>query len=150
MPRKNLNAAVTDFGQSVGLLLRRFRAASAPHEFSWTEAAVMTRLATDGPSTTADLARAESVKPQSMGATVATLEEMGIVERKPHPTDGRQVNIVLTAKGATVRKNAKDARWAWLTHAISQLDEEERETLFAASAIIKRLANSAPPSSTPH
>ncbi len=58
----------------------------------------MARLAKDGPATTADLARAESMKPQSMGTTIAALEEMGIVERKPHPTDGRQMNIELTAK----------------------------------------------------
>ena len=68
---------------------------------------VMRRLDTDGPATTADLARAEGVKPQSMGATIAALEEKGIVERKPHPTDGRQMNIALTAKGATVRKDAR-------------------------------------------
>jgi DNA-binding MarR family transcriptional regulator len=142
MPRKTLDSAVTDFGRAIGLLMRRLRAASASHDLSWTEAAVMARLATDGPATTADLARAEAVKPQSMGTTIAALEEMGIVERKPHPTDGRQVNIELTAKGAAVRKSAKDARWTWLAHAIAQLEEQERETLFAAGEIIKRLAES--------
>ena len=80
------------------------------------------------------------MKPQSMGTTVAALEEMGIVERKPHPTDGRQVNIELTAKGAAMRKSAKDAKRTWLVEAIAQLDEQERETLFKAGEIIKRLA----------
>jgi DNA-binding MarR family transcriptional regulator len=65
---------------------------------------------------------------------------MGIVERKPHPTDGRQVNIQLTAKGAAMRKSAKDAKLAWLMQTIGQLDERERETLFKAGEIIKRLA----------
>jgi len=142
MPRKNLDTAVTDFGHAIWLLVRRVRAASASHDLSWTEAAVMSRLATDGPATTADLARAEGMKPQSMGTTIAALEEIGIVERKPHPTDGRQVNIELTAKGAAVRKSAKDARWTWLAQAIAQLDEQERETLFAAGEIIKRLVES--------
>ena len=62
-----------------------------------------------------------------------------MVERKPHPTDGRQVNIELTAKGAAVRKSARDAKRTWLAQAISQLDEQEQETLFAAGEIIKRL-----------
>ena len=140
MLRKTFDTAVTDFAQAVGLLVRRVRAASASHELSWTESLVMARLAKDGPATTADLARAEGMKPQSMGATVAALEEMGIVERKPHPTDGRQVNIELTAKGAAMRKSAKDAKRTWLAEAISQLDEQERETLFKAGEIIKRLA----------
>ena len=75
-----------------------------------------------------------------MGTTIAALEEMGIVERKPHPTDGRQVNIALTAKGAAMRKCAKDTKLAWLAEAIAQLDEQERETLFKAGEIIMRLA----------
>ena len=107
MPRKTLEVAVIDFTQAIGLLVRRVRAAAASHELSLTEAAVMARLARDGPATTADLARAEGMKPQSMGATIAALEERGMVERKPHPTDGRQVNIELTAKGAAVRKSVR-------------------------------------------
>jgi DNA-binding MarR family transcriptional regulator len=139
MSRKTLEIDVVDFTQSIGLLVRRVRAAAASHELSLTESAVMSRLEREGPATTADLARAEGVKPQSMGATVAALEEMGIVQRKPHPTDGRQVNIELTAKGAAVRKSARDAKRTWLAQAMLQLDEQERETLFAAGRIIKRL-----------
>lgn len=140
MPRKPLELAVIDLTQAIGLLVRRVRAAAASHELSLTESAVMKRLATDGPATTADLARAESMKPQSMGATIAALEEMCMVERKPHPTDGRQVNIELTAKGAAIQKSAREAKRTWLAQAIAQLDEEERETLFKAGEIIKRLA----------
>ena len=140
MPRKNLNDSAIDLIQSLGLLTRRVRAAAGSHELSLTEAAVMGRLAKDGPATTADLARAEGMKPQSMGTTIAVLEEMGMVERKPHPTDGRQVNIGLTAKGAAVRQSVKDAKRTWLSQAIAQLDERERETLFKAGEIIKRLA----------
>ncbi len=133
------DASIADFVHAVGLLIRRVRAAAAAHELSWSEAAVLGRLAQDGPATTADLARAEAVRPQSMGATVAALEERGLVERKPHPTDGRQVNIVLTAKGAAVRKSSKDAKLTWLAQAIAGLDDKDRETLFAAGEIIKRL-----------
>ena len=139
MPRKTFDIAVIDFTQSIGLLVRRVRAASASHELSLTESAVMARLAKEGPATTADLARAEGMKPQSMGATIAALEVLGLVERKPHPTDGRQMNIELTAKGAAVRKSARDAKRTWVAQAIAQLDEQERETLFAAGEIIKRL-----------
>jgi DNA-binding MarR family transcriptional regulator len=140
MPRKTFENAVIDFGHAIGLLVRRMRAAAASHELSLSEAAVMSRLANGEPVTTADLARAESVKPQSMGATIAALEEMGLVERKPHPTDGRQVNIALTSKGAAVRKSSKEAKRTWLAQAIARLDEEEQATLFAAGEIIQRLA----------
>ena len=139
MPRKSFEAAVADLIQAVGLLVRRIRAAAASHELSMTESAVMARLAKSGPATIADLARAESMKPQSMGTTVAALEEMGMVERKPHPTDGRQINVQLTAKGTAVRNTAKDAKRAWLAQAMRQLDAQEQETLFRAAEIIKQL-----------
>jgi DNA-binding MarR family transcriptional regulator len=141
-PAKQLDNAVIDLTQAIGLLLRRVRAATASEALSWTESLVMARLAKDGPATTADLARAEGMKPQSMGTTVAALEKLGIVARKPHPTDGRQVNIELTAKGAALRKSTKDAKLTWLVQAIAQLDAEQQQTLFAAGAIIKRLAES--------
>ena len=145
MPRKTFDTSVSDFAQAIGLLLRRLRAASASHDLSWTETAVMGRLAKEGPATTAELARAEGIKPQSMGTTIATLEELGFVQRKPHPTDGRQSNIELTARGVAVRNKRKDARSKWLAEAIAALDEDEQETLFAAGEIIDRLAKTAPP-----
>jgi DNA-binding MarR family transcriptional regulator len=143
MPRKTLEVEVIDLIHAVGLLVRRVRAAAASHELSLTESAVMGRLAKDGPATTADLARAEGVKPQSMGTTIAALEEMGMVERKPHPTDGRQVNIDLTFKGVAVRKDTRDAKRTWLAQAIAQLDDKDRETLFEAGEIIRRLVQMA-------
>jgi DNA-binding MarR family transcriptional regulator len=135
--------AVNDFAQAIGLLVRRIRAAStAGHDLSWTESSVMARLAKEGPTTTAVLARMEGVKPQSMGTVVAALEEKGFIERRPHPTDGRQMNIQLTAEGEAVRRSAKDARRTWLAQAIARLDDEERKALFAAGEIITRLVES--------
>lgn len=140
MARKPLDSSVIDLTQSIGMIVRRIRAAAASHELSLTESAVMARLDRDGPATIADLARAERIKPQSMGAAIASLEELGMVERKPHPTDGRQFHIVLTAKGLSVRNSTKDAKRTWLAQAITQLNDEERETLFKAGAILRRLA----------
>jgi len=137
--KKNFETAVGELTQSIGLLVRRVRAAAASHELSLSESAVLGRLERQGPATTAELARAESVKPQSMGATIAALEERGLVERKPHPTDGRQLNIALTAQGAAIRNSVREAKRTWLAEAMSQLDEEEREILFRAGDIIRRL-----------
>src|SRR5579863_7530418 len=95
---------IADFTQAVGMFVRRLRTAAAAHELSLTEASVLGRLVRDGAATTAELARAEGIKPQSMGTTIAALEELGLVARRAHPTDGRQVNIEVTAKGMAMRK----------------------------------------------
>src|ERR1700755_1513965 len=123
MAKKSLETATADLVQAIGLLVRRVRAAAGVQEVSWSQTSVMKRLGTNGPATIAELARAESVKPQSMGTTVAALEQMELVERKSHPTDGRQMNIELTAKGAAQLKQTGDAKRAWILQAIAQLDE---------------------------
>src|SRR6185503_15525220 len=112
MPRTR-DLDVSDLARTLGRLVRHMRAAAAQHELSLTESAVLARLGRDGPATTAELARAEGMRPQSMSAAVATLEERGLVERKPHPSDGRQLNIALTDKGAEVRSSTKDLKRAW-------------------------------------
>jgi DNA-binding MarR family transcriptional regulator len=141
MARKTQEDAATELALALGLLLRRMRSAAPAesHELSWTQKAVMVRLDGEGPATIAELARAEGVKPQSMGATVAALEEMGIVERKPHPTDGRQANVALTTKGARVRKDTRIAKQTWLAQSITKLDAAEQKKLPALTALIKRL-----------
>jgi DNA-binding MarR family transcriptional regulator len=133
--------AVADLTNAIGLLLRRMRTVAASDELSFTETAVLARLEMDGPMTIADLARAESVKPQSMGTTIAALEAEGLVGRKPHPTDGRQMNTFLTSKGIFVRHNRMNAKHAWLMQAVGQLSEKDQETLFKACEIIKRLSD---------
>lgn len=139
MGRKAFEAAVVDLSHSIGMLVRRARAVASTEELSWTETAVLRRLAVGGAATTAELARMQQMKPQSMRTVVASLEEMGMVERRAHATDGRQVNLELTAKGMTAQKRAGDAKQTWLAQAVSRLDAEERETLFEAGRILKKL-----------
>ena len=140
----SLDAEIPNLMMAIGLLRRRARAAVSSRDLSWTQTTVLARLDRDGPATTADLARAERMKPQSMGSTVAALERLGLVARKPHPTDGRQLIVALTAKGAALRKKASDEKRTWLAQAVARLSREERKTLFAAGEIIKRLAESDP------
>lgn len=132
---------IAELALALGLLVRRIRAAapSELRELSWTQKAVLARLERQGPATTAELARAEGVRPQSMGAAVAALLELGFVEKKPHPTDGRQFHLQLTRRGAAMRRAATSAKHTWLAQAIAKLDKRERATLFAAGDVIRRL-----------
>lgn len=135
----SLETAVAELSLAIGQLLRRVRAASNPDELTWSQTVALARLAKAGPMTTADLARAESVKPQSMGATLAELEREGLVERHPHPTDGRQVLFALTGEGVEARRKRSAAKQKWLLAAMARLDPAERQTLMSAVALIKRL-----------
>jgi DNA-binding MarR family transcriptional regulator len=135
----SLEATVTELSLAVGLLLRRLRAESNPDQLTWSQTAALSRLEEAGAMTTADLARAESVKPQSMGATLAELEREHLVERRPHPTDGRQVLFALTGDGVEARRKRSAAKQRWLLAAMAKLDPREQRTLMSAAALIKRL-----------
>ncbi len=130
---------VTELSLAIGQVLRRLRAESNPDGLTWSQTAALARLERVGAMTTADLARAESVKPQSMGATLAELEREFLVERRPHPTDGRQVLFALTREGVAARRKRSAAKQQWLLAAISKLDPAEQRTLMSTVALIKRL-----------
>jgi DNA-binding MarR family transcriptional regulator len=141
MPRKSQESLAGELLIAVGGLIRRIRALAPPESQSltWTQQSVLWRLEKDGPATIAALARAENLKPQSMGTAIAGLESAGLVERKAHPTDGRQVNIRLTASGLSLRKTTKDAKQDWLAQAIAKLDKRDQAALETACGAMRRL-----------
>jgi DNA-binding MarR family transcriptional regulator len=135
-------SAVAELSLAIGQLVRRLRVEANPGELTWSQIATLARLDNAGAMTTADLARSEFVKPQSMGTTLADLEQAGLVQRRPHPTDGRQVLFALTAEGTEARRQRNLAKREWLLAAMARLDPAEQQTLLVAAALIKRLAES--------
>src|SRR5260370_39181461 len=97
----------------------------------------------EGPATVTTLACAEGVRPQSMGATVSTLEAAGFVSRAPAPTDGRQTMLSLTTACREWIKASRAAREDWLFRAIrTTLTPEEQEQLAATVELLNRLVDS--------
>ncbi|MZD03886.1 MarR family transcriptional regulator [Streptomyces sp. SID5785] len=129
-----------DLAGAVGRLARRMRTASPDSLLTPTQRTVMARLDREGPATTAALARAEYVRPQSMRLTVGALEERGFVSRAPDPDDGRQSVVSVTDAGREVLASVRAAKQSWLARTLdSELDAAERRTLAEAIALLERL-----------
>jgi DNA-binding MarR family transcriptional regulator len=129
-----------EFRVVLGKLKRRLREHANKGDLSLSQMAVLGYLDREGPSTVTALARAEGVRPQSMGATVAALEEAGLVSGAPHPADGRQIMLSLTATAREWIKASRAAREDWLSQAIrSHLSPAEQEDLAKAAALLRRL-----------
>jgi DNA-binding MarR family transcriptional regulator len=60
---------------------------------------VLSVLAREPGASGADLARGSNTTPQAMNGVLATLEREGLVERHPHPTHGRILQVELTSEG---------------------------------------------------
>ena len=69
------------------------------HELSGAQYAVLSVLARDEPLSGADLARASNTSPQAMNGVLSGMQRDGLIERRPHPTHGRILEVVLSDEG---------------------------------------------------
>jgi DNA-binding MarR family transcriptional regulator len=118
----------------------RIRAHGAHNDLTLSQTSVVLRLEKDGPTTVSGLARAEGMRPQSMSAVVAPLQESGLTRGVPDPSDGRQTLISLTPKCLKWLQQGRAARQDWIATTISQkLSVHEQEKLQQALKLIARL-----------
>jgi DNA-binding MarR family transcriptional regulator len=135
-------ALARDLHVLLGQLRRKLQEQTHLGDYSWSQTSTVLRLERDGPATVSALARAEGVRPQSMGATVATLEASGLVSGSPDPADRRQTILSLTDACRKLIRAKRAAKEDWLLHAIhTQLSPEEQGKLAVALELLKRLAD---------
>ncbi len=124
----------------IGKLKRRLRQQADVGELTGSQIAVLGRLEREGPSTVTTLARAEGMRPQSMGAVISALEGGGHVSGAPDPNDGRQTILSLTPACRERIRAGRAARQDWLLRAIqTNLAPAEQDELARAVELLKRL-----------
>lgn len=74
-----------------------------------------------GPMTITDLAERMSCEPSNATYVIDKLENLGLLERRSHPTDRRAKQLVLTTEGAELRERllellSQESPMAGLTH----------------------------------
>jgi DNA-binding MarR family transcriptional regulator len=123
-----------------GKLKRKLRAQASTGDLTPSQTAVLRHLSQNGATTVTALARMEGVRPQSMGATVAGLETLGLVKGSPDASDGRQTMLSLTPACRELIRTGRAARQDWLLRAIqSKLSAEEQAQLAFALCLLNRL-----------
>jgi DNA-binding MarR family transcriptional regulator len=128
---------------SIGLFIRRLRQAPVQDELTTPELEALSRLDRAGSATPGELARAEQISPQAMGATVSALAGRGLVERRPDPGDGRRTVLSLTEAGREVVRSKRTARTRQLAKVLAdRFTQAELEVLLAAAPLIERLGES--------
>ncbi len=126
--------------EAISRLNRRLRQARPVGELTQNQISVLTSLDLAGALTPRELAEAERVQPPTMTKVLAKLEERGLVQRAPHPTDGRQVILSATEAGRAELAAQGRAKNQWLTRALDGLAPGERDTLARAAEILTRIA----------
>jgi DNA-binding MarR family transcriptional regulator len=127
---------------SVVRLNRRLRAQRVDQSVTLTQLVALSTLREHGPLTPGELAAHEKVQPPSMTRVLAALEERALIVRRPHPSDGRQALVELSAAGRELLAEEVRMREAWLSQRLAELRPEQRAVLRAASVIIDKLVAS--------
>ena len=121
-------------------LNRRMRQARPLGDLTLTQISALTSLGLAGALSPRELAEHERVQPPTMTKIIAKLEDRGLVQRTPHPTDGRQVVLHATEAGRAAVAEQRRAGDAWLAKALAELSPEDRETLRRAADLLERIA----------
>jgi DNA-binding MarR family transcriptional regulator len=90
---------------------------------------VLTLIESHPGTTQQQLVTGSLIDPSSMVAVIDELEELGLAERRRHPSDRRKHAVHLTAKGERTLARAREAAIGVAERLFSPLSEREQETL---------------------
>ncbi len=122
-------------------LRRRLREVAADEDLTPSQESALTLVGKHGAATASALASAEGVRPQSMAATLAALDQHGLIRRSPDPEDGRRQLVTLTEAGRERIEDNRQVREEWLARAFEdRYTERERRTILDALALMERLS----------
>ena len=126
--------------ESITKVNRRLRQTRPLGDMTIAQISAMLSLETAGAMTPRELAEAERVQPPTITRIIARLEERGLIQRTPHPTDGRQVILAPSPAGRQVLTEYQRVRDEWLAQRVARLSAEERNILHRAAEILTRIA----------
>src|SRR6201990_2836060 len=128
MPDSDARLA-SDLSLAVMRLARQLRFRNPSSPVSLSQLSALGVLTYEGPMTPGALAIRERVRPPSMTRVIASLADLGFVDRVAHPDDGRQVLVSVSDAGAEL---------------LDTLGGAERDTLREAADLILALVDESP------
>ena len=111
----------------VGLVEHRI----AAYELKVVELSVLSLLAHNTGLTSRHVCAALSIMPPNLVGLVAALERRQLIERRPHPSDGRAMGLYLTAVGRKLTTEVERIIEQAELDATARLTAVERKTLIA-------------------
>lgn len=138
--RRSAAQLAAQLRDAITRLNRRVRQSRPVGDLTATQLSALTSLELAGALSPRDLADIERVRPPTMTKIIAKLEERGLVQRSPHPTDRRQVILAATQDGRGMLAQIRRAREEWLAQQLADLSEEQRDILQRAAEILNQVA----------
>lgn len=110
-------------------IIELFMQRMAVYDLKVVDFSVLSLVAHNPGITSRQLCAALNVQPPNLVGLVATLERRGLIERHPHPSDGRAMGVHLTPAGAQLAAEAEQTAAQLELDATARLTPAERKTL---------------------
>jgi DNA-binding MarR family transcriptional regulator len=144
MPDSDDARLASDLSLAVMRLARQLRFRNPSSPVSLSQMSALATLVSEGAMTPGALAIRERVRPPSMTRVIASLADLGLVDRTPHPVDGRQVVVSVSESGAELVKESRRARQEWLAKRLAALDSDQRDILRNAADLMLAVVDESP------
>nr|WP_234901778.1 MarR family transcriptional regulator [Mycolicibacterium fluoranthenivorans] len=126
----------SDLSLAVIRLARQLRFRRPDSPVSLSQLSALATVAKEGPMTPGALAIRERVRPPSMTRVIASLVDLGFVDRTAHPADRRQVLVSISRSGTDLIEAERKASREWLQQRLDALTPEQRKTLLEAADLM--------------
>src|SRR4051812_8004543 len=131
----------SDLSLAVIRLARQLRFRRPDSPVSLSQLSALSTLAKEGPMTPGALATRERVRPPSMTRVIASLSELGFVERDAHPAAGRRVLVSVSRPGTNLTEAERRASQEWLKNRLDRLEPDQRNTLLVAADLMSGMVD---------
>jgi DNA-binding MarR family transcriptional regulator len=129
---------------AIGRLQRRM-ARNAVEGLTPSQLSALAVIEQTGPVRVTEVAAREAVAPPSMTRIIASLDNLGLLDRKPDPADGRASLLVPSEAGGQLMQRIRGGRTAFLARRLETLDPEALAALTAAVPVLEALVEEPPP-----
>ena len=110
-------------------IIEVFMERMAVYDLKVVDFSVLSLVAHNPGVTSRQLCATLGVLPPNLVGLIAGLEKRGLIERRPHPSDGRAMGVHLTPAGADLTARAEQTAAQLELDATAQLTGAERKTL---------------------
>ncbi len=117
---------------------RRLRQ-EADSELGPSATSALAAIDLQGPLTPSELATIERIKRPTATRIVNRLEEDGLIDRAPDPTDGRSALLSANADGREFLRRLRSRKTAYLARRMRELPDADVATLERAAVVLERL-----------
>jgi DNA-binding MarR family transcriptional regulator len=120
---------------------RRLRqeAAGEGTELTPTAASALATVERHGPLTPSELAAIERIKRPTATRILRVLEDAGLLDRSPDPSDGRSALLSVNAAGRERLRRMRGRKNAYLARRMRDLPAEDLRTLERAAEILEQV-----------